>query len=439
LFFLVTLAPALGFVNVFPFRYSFVADHFQYLAGLGVMVAAASGLLMLARRLRSGISPVVVAVVIALPLGAMTYAQSREYASAETQYRATLAKNPWSSLARNNLAQLLLDGPESGWAEGITHATTVLGFKPDDPVARNLYGLALQKSGRFEQSIPEFREAIRLRPSSWQPHYNLGLSLYNAGRAAEAVQAYEASLAIHPEYGQGWNNYGTALLRLQRGAEARAAFEKADRLLPGSPIVLTNLSAALEATGNISGALATVERALAVTPAGQSATLHNRAGLLSLQLGRRADAVGHFQAALQARPGLCRGAREPGTRAKVAQRDGRLVGSAEHLMSVIGKSIHITGEVRSTSALTIEGDVTGPVLCEGASVTLAATATIDGDVVGSEITVFGRSSGQAHRHRRRGCPSPAPPSMAPSSRRASSCTTGAWSMAWSIPNAWMRP
>src|SRR3989442_3528130 len=35
LYFAITLAPALGFVDVYPFRYSFVADHFQYLASLG--------------------------------------------------------------------------------------------------------------------------------------------------------------------------------------------------------------------------------------------------------------------------------------------------------------------------------------------------------------------------------------------------------------------
>lgn len=63
-------------------------------------------------------------------------------------------------------------------------------------------------------------------------------------------------------------------------------------------------------------------------------------------------------------------------------------------MSVIGKSINIIGEVRSTSELTIEGQVNGPILCEGVSVTLAASSTITGDVIGGEITVFGRSSGQ---------------------------------------------
>src|SRR5262249_25556340 len=36
LFFCGTLFPALGFLNVYPFVYSFVADHFQYLASLGV-------------------------------------------------------------------------------------------------------------------------------------------------------------------------------------------------------------------------------------------------------------------------------------------------------------------------------------------------------------------------------------------------------------------
>src|SRR5678815_3984281 len=44
LFFLVTLAPAAGFVDVYPMRYSFVADHFQYLASLGPLVLVAAGI-----------------------------------------------------------------------------------------------------------------------------------------------------------------------------------------------------------------------------------------------------------------------------------------------------------------------------------------------------------------------------------------------------------
>lgn len=29
-FFIITLSPALGFINAYPMRYSFVADHFQF-------------------------------------------------------------------------------------------------------------------------------------------------------------------------------------------------------------------------------------------------------------------------------------------------------------------------------------------------------------------------------------------------------------------------
>ena len=50
LFFVGSLFPALGFFNVYPFRYSYVADHFQYLPSLGIMTAAAAGLALAMRR-----------------------------------------------------------------------------------------------------------------------------------------------------------------------------------------------------------------------------------------------------------------------------------------------------------------------------------------------------------------------------------------------------
>lgn len=38
LIFAVNLFPALGFVDIFPFKYSFDADHFQYLASISLIV-----------------------------------------------------------------------------------------------------------------------------------------------------------------------------------------------------------------------------------------------------------------------------------------------------------------------------------------------------------------------------------------------------------------
>ena len=39
-----TLFPVLGFFNIYPFRYAYVADHFAYLASLGILVPLASAL-----------------------------------------------------------------------------------------------------------------------------------------------------------------------------------------------------------------------------------------------------------------------------------------------------------------------------------------------------------------------------------------------------------
>ncbi len=58
LFFAGTLFPALGFANVYPMRYSFVADHFQYLASAGLIALAAAGLtkILPARAVRGAVA-----------------------------------------------------------------------------------------------------------------------------------------------------------------------------------------------------------------------------------------------------------------------------------------------------------------------------------------------------------------------------------------------
>ena len=52
--FCAALFPALGFVNVYPFRFSLVADHFQYLASLPIIALGAAGLARLGTRLVRG-------------------------------------------------------------------------------------------------------------------------------------------------------------------------------------------------------------------------------------------------------------------------------------------------------------------------------------------------------------------------------------------------
>lgn len=105
--FLAALFPALGFFDVFPFKYSFVADHFAYHALPVGMAAAAGGLAGLCARARVPIA-VPAAGLIAI-LAGLTIVRTGVFASQETLYSDTLAKTPTCSIAANNLGRLYLD------------------------------------------------------------------------------------------------------------------------------------------------------------------------------------------------------------------------------------------------------------------------------------------------------------------------------------------
>ena len=107
--YVVALAPALGFVDVFPFRYSYVADHFQYLASLAALGAAAAVLTRVAAgRMESVPARRGLAVAALAVLALLTWRESHQYVNAETLYRTTIARNPGAWMAHHNLGELVL-------------------------------------------------------------------------------------------------------------------------------------------------------------------------------------------------------------------------------------------------------------------------------------------------------------------------------------------
>ena len=109
LFFAGTLFPALGFFNIYPFRFSFVADHFQYHASIGPIVLAAAGIMKIPADFpKKGVCGILLGALVAL-----TWRQSGMYASNETLWRTTVAKNPGSWMAHDNLGVALIGQWES--------------------------------------------------------------------------------------------------------------------------------------------------------------------------------------------------------------------------------------------------------------------------------------------------------------------------------------
>src|SRR5579863_3218967 len=165
LFFAGTLFPVLGFLHVFPFKYSYVADHFQYLASLGIIVPGAWLITQGMPRISQNTpASKLVGVVLVAVLGVMTWQQSSLYRDSVTLYRATLERNPNSWMTHNNLAGVLAQIP-GRLPEAVEEYRAALRIKPDYAIAHDsLGGMLLQMRGQLPEAIAEFEAALRIQP-----------------------------------------------------------------------------------------------------------------------------------------------------------------------------------------------------------------------------------------------------------------------------------
>jgi tetratricopeptide (TPR) repeat protein len=225
LFFVGTLFPVLGFFNVYPFQYSFVADHFQYLAGIGPFVLLAASLTRLSVRgfLR---------VALPMPLAFLAVAQTAMFHDTETLFRATFARNPASWMACNNLGEMLMKRDASR-PEAIHWLERSLALRPDYAEAHNNLGLALTQAGRPGEAMPHLAAAARLKPGMAEPHNNLGIALARSGRPEEALREFRHAAALAPDVPNIQENWVKALLLLGRRAEADEHFARAKQLRGG--------------------------------------------------------------------------------------------------------------------------------------------------------------------------------------------------------------
>jgi Tfp pilus assembly protein PilF len=209
-----TLFPALGFLNVYPFRYSFVADHFQYHADVPLAMLAGAGLTWLivgdevsgveraSRSARSATQTILGVLALCAIFIALTWKQAGEYRDAETLYRATLVANPDSWMAHHNLGRIV-SRRANGLSEAIEHFEAAIRLKPDHARAHYSLGVALQRAGRGEEAVPHFEAAIRFEPNNAplvaNAEYLLGVeAMKRPGGAAEAARHFAEALKRKP-------------------------------------------------------------------------------------------------------------------------------------------------------------------------------------------------------------------------------------------------
>jgi tetratricopeptide (TPR) repeat protein len=339
LMFCITLGPALGFVNVYPFRFSFVADHFQYLASVPMIALAAAGLSSLVRR-RSAeawrlVEPLA-GVVAGVLFGVLVAKQSADYVDAGTLYRRTLERNPASWMAHHNLGASELSAPTGRLDDAVGHLQAALRLNPRYADAHNSLGVALKQMGKLDEAAARHEEAIRINPDfaaaynnlgavrylqdrldeaescyrkalELNPRYpdahrNLGLVLVRTGRTAEALDRFRTALSLYPESAEAHANLGSLLFRLNRHHEAITHLQESVRLRPGNAAGHYELANALQAANRLEEAIAAYRTALSFEENARAAVVHNDYGVALALHGRVDEAIVQFAEALKLKP-----------------------------------------------------------------------------------------------------------------------------------------
>jgi tetratricopeptide (TPR) repeat protein len=274
------------------------------------LVAAAISAIPLAKAAQ------VVAAVLVIALSVLTFERSRVFASDEALWRDTLAKNPNSWNAHNNLACILAEqqkfdeavrefeaslkiNPRNAKAhcnlgraaimnkqilEAERHFVTALEIRPDDPDAHRLYAELLAGTGRVPQAVEHMREAVQAQPDV-PMRLQLAQLLVGSGAKADAATEYRKVLESKPDNVEALNNLAGILAtsgdeKLRNGQQAVELAERAVRLKESNQAqVLGTLAAAYAETGRFKDAVDTAQKAVAAANAAgdsRTAAIHGK-------------------------------------------------------------------------------------------------------------------------------------------------------------------
>lgn len=343
-FFAATLGPLLAVVMVTTFLYSFVADHYQYLACIGPLALFAAGcdagLARLSLPGKEWVARIGATTVLAV-LGWLSWEQAKMYRNEETLWLRTIQQNPSSWMAHNQLGAYWLGqrrfdeaiaryrriielrpnealgymnlgaalARKGETSSAIAEYERALGLTPDDPrIIRNL-GQALASEGRLDEAIRHFERALELRgrgdPRGEKPelHLELGNVCLQKGETATAVTHYRQALELRPNYAAAHTNLASVLMKQGQAEEARRHLEEAKRLSPGADQgadVLYATANAFFQKRDLLNAIANYRQALQLRPT--FAEAHSNLGAALALQGNLAEAIAEFEATLALAP-----------------------------------------------------------------------------------------------------------------------------------------
>jgi Flp pilus assembly protein TadD len=237
LFFCGTLVPALGFFHVLYQRYSFVADHFQYMASMGMIAVLVGSLaqLKLPRRVE-----IFASALLILLLMILTARSSRRFQSDESVWATSLWFDGGNPLANLNYAT---DIQKRGQLdEAIPYLRRSAMSPMLIPNVCIQMGENSEARGNYPLALRYYGQATELASPEPLPHLQYGTMLLVTGQLPAAAGQLRMAIQLDPEMAEAYDNLGVCLLRMGDPAGARREFETAMKLQPALPLVRKHLA-----------------------------------------------------------------------------------------------------------------------------------------------------------------------------------------------------
>jgi len=331
------LVPALGFFNIYPFLFSFVADHFQYHASIALLALAAATGTLLARRFSAAGQRVCAAIAagVILLLMAISYQRTHAFESLMTLYQDTIRTNPMAWSAHHNYGYVLegqgkypeaiaefreairlfpthdrlrislasalfSQGQFDAAAEELTQALAGNLDSYDTSYAHVHLGNVRTEQRRFDDAFAEYQAALAIMPNNWKALYNYGVALEKQGDTPGAVEKIRAALKYNRDYPEAYNSLGKLLSAQGNLPEAVINFEAATRLVTRHAPYFQDLGEALFRLGEVQKAQTQFLKAVEFDP--NQASTHNALGVTYASLGDLSSAIREFETALRIDP-----------------------------------------------------------------------------------------------------------------------------------------
>jgi tetratricopeptide (TPR) repeat protein len=294
--FVAGLLPILGLIDNYIFRF----DHFQYLASIGPLALAGTALV----RLSDFIMPkkpwlqLALCAGLLLIVGMASWQRARVFKTEDALWTDTLAKDPDSWAAHNNLGIVFI--LKGRLDDAMVHYQRALQINPNYPEALTNLAVALFRKGRVDDAVAQYQKALAINPNYVLAHNNLGLALVQRGQVDEAIAHYQKALEINPDFAQVRNNLGVALFQKGQVADAVTQYQKALEISPYDPDAHNNLGNALFRKGQVADAVAQYQKAMEISP--YDPETHYNLAKAFVQNGQLDSAITQFQEVLQLKP-----------------------------------------------------------------------------------------------------------------------------------------